>query len=186
MNPQAVGIRHEDEAERDSEKDPESEAAVVRNDSQIRQQKRDKKNGDDHGERQAIRNDHATDVITLLAEEGKAAPRALWKNFIWPAREQAPLLAVGAAQAKRVANDAAKGQGTCFVHLGQPDLNSITPSSDVEHPAEALVRLLHSHGHGRRRFLRAGRRGHGDGVGAGWCAGLRRAATASAARDEHS
>ena len=109
MNPQAVGIRHEDEAERDSEQNPQREAAVVGNDSQIRQQKRKKKNGNDHRECEAIRDDHAADVIALLAEEGKAAARALRKDFIRPASEQTSLLAVGAAQPKRVAKNVAKG-----------------------------------------------------------------------------
>src|ERR1700723_3364725 len=125
MEPQAVGERHQQERERNAEEDPEREASIVGHNSPVGQQKRDQKHGDDDRERQAIGDDHATDVITLLTEERKAAARALWKNFIRPASEQTSLLAVGAAHAERLANDNAKRQGARFVHLGQPDCSSI-------------------------------------------------------------
>jgi hypothetical protein len=128
MKPQAVCVRHQEKRERDGEEDPEREATVVGNDSQIGQEKRGKKNGDHHRQREAIRDDHSTDVVTLLAEERKAAARALRINFIRPAGEHASLLAVGAAQAERIVKDTAEGQGARFLHLGQPNHDSIPPS----------------------------------------------------------
>ncbi len=128
MKPQAVGERHEEERKWDTKQDPEPEASIVGDSFQVGQKKGEKKYGDDERKRESIRDDHATDVVALLAEERKAAARALREDFIRPASEQPSLLAVGAAHAERVANDNAKGQGACFAHLGQPDCNSIPPS----------------------------------------------------------
>jgi hypothetical protein len=128
MKPKAVGKRHQEEGKRDTKEDPEPEASMVGDSFQVGQKKGDKKNGDDNREREAIRDHHATDVVALLAEEGKAAARALREDFIRPAREQASLPAVGAAHTARIANDDTKGQGACFVHLDRPDCSSIPPS----------------------------------------------------------
>jgi hypothetical protein len=89
MKPQAVGVRHEEQREWDGEEDPEDEVNVVGDASQVGQKKGDKKNGNDDHEREAIRDDHAPDVVTRLAEEGKAAARALGTDFIRPASEHA-------------------------------------------------------------------------------------------------
>ena len=76
MKPQAIGVRHEEQRERAGEEDPEGEATVVGDAAQVGQKKGDKKNGNDNCEREAIRDDHATDAVTGLAEEGKVAARA--------------------------------------------------------------------------------------------------------------
>src|SRR5580704_1913563 len=128
MKPEAIGVRHQQERKRNAEQDPEREASVFGDSFQVGQKKGHQKYGDDEREREAIRDDHATDVITLLAEEGKAAVRALRKDFIWPASQQTSSLTVGAAHAERIANDTAKGQRACFVHLDQPGCHSIPPS----------------------------------------------------------
>jgi hypothetical protein len=127
MKPQAVGVRHEEQRERDSEEDPERKPTVVGDAFQIRQKQGQKKNGNDHHEREAIGDDHATDVVTRLAEEGKAAAGALRTDFIRPASEDASLLAVGAAQAERGTKGSAKGRAACFLHLGQSCCNSVPP-----------------------------------------------------------
>ena len=87
VKPQAVGVRHQEERQWDAEDNPERKASVVGDESQVGHKKRDEKYGDDDRERQAICDDHATDVVALLAEEGKAATRALRKDFIRPASE---------------------------------------------------------------------------------------------------
>lgn len=107
MKPQAVGVRHQEKRERDGEEDPKREATVMGDGFQVRQKQRDQKHGDDDRERQAIRDDHATDVVTLFAEERKPAARALRINFIRPAGEHASLLAIGASQAERIVKDTA-------------------------------------------------------------------------------
>jgi hypothetical protein len=129
MEPQAVGVRHEEQRKWDGEQEPEGHTAVVGDASQVRQKKGHKKNGNDDQEREAIRDDHATDVVTRLAEEGKAAARALRTDFIRPASEDASLLAVGAAQTERGANSTAKGRAACFLHLGQSGSNSLPPAA---------------------------------------------------------
>src|ERR1700674_3956041 len=108
MQPQAVSVWHQEERQRNGEQDPEREATVLGHSFQVRQKKQDQKNGDDDRERQAIRDDHAADVVTLLAEEREPAAWTLRKNLIRPTREHASLLAKGAAQAKRAANGSTK------------------------------------------------------------------------------
>jgi len=127
MKPQAVGVRHEEPRKQDGEQDPEGQATVVGDAFQVGQNKGHKKNGNDDHEREAIGDDHATDVVTRLAEEGKAAARARRTNFIRPASEHASLLAVGTAQAERSTKGSAKGRAACFLHLGQSGLQQCTP-----------------------------------------------------------
>jgi hypothetical protein len=70
MKPQAVGVRHEEQRKRDGEQEPEGQATVVGDAFQVGQKKGHKKNGNDDHEREAIGDDHATNVVTRLAEEG--------------------------------------------------------------------------------------------------------------------
>jgi hypothetical protein len=119
MKPEAVGVRHEEQRERDGEENPEGEAGVLGDGFHVRQIKQGKKNGDDDGNREAIGEDHAADVVTLFAEEGKAAALTLRKDFIRPAREHTALLAVGTAQAEGTAKGAAEGRAGCFLHRGK-------------------------------------------------------------------
>jgi len=70
MKPQAVGVRHQEQRKRNGEQEPEGQATVVRDAFQVGQKKGHKKNGNDNDEREAICDDHATNVVTRLAEEG--------------------------------------------------------------------------------------------------------------------
>lgn len=153
MKPQAVGVRHEEQREWDGEEEPEGHATVVRDASQVRQKKGHKKNGNDDHEREAIRDDHATDVVTRLAEEGKAAARARRTDFIRPASEHASLLAVGAAQAERGAKGGAKRRAACFLHLGQSCCNSVPPPAKTRENTDSLyLRLSASVGRAYRFY----------------------------------
>jgi hypothetical protein len=130
MKPQAVGVRHQEQRERDGEEDPEGEATVIGDGSQVGQKKGDEKDGNDDHEGEAVGDNHAADVVTGLREEGKAATRALRIDFIRPASEHASLLAVGTAQAKRAVKGTAKGRAACFLHLGQSGCYSV-PTRDT-------------------------------------------------------
>ena len=141
MEPETVGIRHEDERERDGEEDPEGEASVLRDGFHVRKIKEGEKNGDDDGNREAVREDHAADVVALLAEEGKAADRALRKDFIRPTSEHASLLAVWAAQAEGAAKGGANGRAACVLHLGQWSSNSVPRS--LRSGIGMLLRVAH-------------------------------------------
>jgi len=150
MKPQAVGIRHQNERERNGEEDPEGKATVVGDSFQVGQKKGEQKNGDDDREREAVCDDHPTDVVALLAEERKAAARALRKDLVRPTSEYTPLLAIRAAEAQRAAKGTAQGRVACFVHRGQSDYNSVRPSSM---PGIRMLRPANCHA-GLRGFRR--------------------------------
>ena len=152
MKPQAVGVRHEEQRKRDGEEEPEGQATVVGDTFQVGQKKRRKKNGNDDHEREAIGDDHATNVVTRLAEEGQAAARARRTDFIRPASEHASLLAVGTAQAERGTKGSAKGRAARFLRLGQSGLRQVyPPPAKIQENTVALVRCP---AYGRRRSRR--------------------------------
>lgn len=141
MKPQAVGVRHEEQRKWDGEQEPEGQATVVGDASEVGQKKGHKKNGNYDQEREAIRDDHATDVVTRLAEEGKTAARARRTDFIRPAGEHASLLAVGATQAERGAKGSAKRRAACSLHLGQSCCNSVPPPAKTRENADSACAM---------------------------------------------
>jgi hypothetical protein len=150
MKPQAVGVRHEEQRKRDGEQEPEGQATVVGDAFQVGQKEGHKKNRNDDHEREAIGDDHATNVVTRLAEEGKAAVRTRRTNFVRPASEHASLLAVGTTQPERGTKGSAKGRA-CFLRLGQSGLQQCTPTRENTGKHVALVRCP---AYGQRRSRR--------------------------------
>jgi hypothetical protein len=83
-------------------------ARVVRKGVVIGQEQREKKNGDHDRDGECVGDDHAADVVARLAEKRKAADSAVRQHFVWPAVEDAPDAAVGAAKKQRIARSGAK------------------------------------------------------------------------------
>ena len=108
--PETVGVRHEDEGEREREEDPNGKAHIVGEAFDVGQEERNEKNGNYHGERQGVGDDHSADVIAGLTEKRKAAKRAARQHFVGPAVEDASFAAVGAAEMEGVADSGTEGR----------------------------------------------------------------------------
>ena len=108
--PEAVRVRHEDEGKREREENPNGKAHVVGEAFDVGQEERNEKNGNYHGERQGVGDDHSADVIAGLTEKRKAAKRAARQHFVGPAVEDASVAAVGAAEMEGVADSGTEGR----------------------------------------------------------------------------